>query len=34
MVVGVGVASVAGVASISVAIVGVACSTPGVGHLK
>ena len=29
-----GVASVAGVAGIGVTIVGVACSTPGVGHLK
>ena len=34
MVVGVGVASVASVAGIGIAIVGVACSTPGVGHLK
>ena len=29
-----GVASVAGVAGIGVTIVGVACSTPGVVHLK
>ena len=34
VVVGGGVASVAGIAGIGVAIVGVTYSTPGVGHLK